>query len=126
MTADVTGDDAPGEDLAALITRALADLGRSQTWLAKETGIPLPTLNAWVRRTRGGDGRIDPERLRGLAAVLPVTVAEVFTAAGRRAPAELDEEREKKLLKLYRGLPVSSQRALIQQAEALARVTRAS
>lgn len=120
------GDDAraEGENLAALIKRSLGDAGRTQSWLAQESGIPLATINAWWtgRRTTG-----DPDRLRALAEVLPgVTVAEVFAAGGRRAPAALDEERERKLLRLYRELPVDQQRMLVQQAELLAKMSRAS
>ncbi|MFD8597000.1 helix-turn-helix domain-containing protein [Kitasatospora sp. NPDC059646] len=116
-----------GEDLSSLIRRALAEAGLNQTWLARETGIPLPTINAWVNRTRGTDGRIDPDRLRAIAGALPgVTVAEVFESAGRRAPGDLDAEREKKLLRLYRSLPTTQQRILIEQAELLARTARAS
>ncbi|MDH6111948.1 hypothetical protein P3T36_006869 [Kitasatospora sp. MAP12-15] len=120
-------DAAAPEDLSALLVRALAEVGRNQSWLAKETSIPLPTINAWVKRTRGGEGRIDPDRLRLIANVLPgVTVAEIFEAAGRRVPGPLDEERERKLLRLYRALPTASQRMLVEQAEMLAKVARAS
>lgn len=98
----------------------------SQRDLANRTGIAYSTLNAWVRRARGQGGGIDPDQLRALARGLGVTVAEVFAANGRRAPGDLDQEREAKLLRLYRNLAVDAQRALIQMAETLSRNTRAS
>jgi hypothetical protein len=114
------------EDLSALIVRRLAELDRNQAWLARTTEIPLATINAWVRRTRGGDGRVDPDRLRKVGDALGVTAAEAFEAAGRRAPGPLNEEREQKLLRLYRQMPTALQRALIEQAETMAKIARAS
>lgn len=116
------------EDLAALIQRVIDENpGLTQKALADCSGIAHQTINAWVKRRRGVGGGIDPDTLRALAKCLPkTTVAEVFAAAGRRAPAELDAEREKKLLRIFRNLPVSSQRALIQTAEAFEQSARAA
>ncbi|MFG2144105.1 helix-turn-helix domain-containing protein [Streptomyces sp. NPDC048696] len=118
-------DPAAGEDLAALLERALADVGRNQKELAEEAGIKYPTLNAWMNRTRGW-GRVDPEVWRSVAAALKkwgsnVTTADVFRAAGRAVPGPAEGERETRLLELYRRLPVTSQRALIACAEAMVR-----
>ncbi|MFJ6617612.1 transcriptional regulator [Kitasatospora sp. NPDC091335] len=118
-------DETAGEDLSALILRVLAETGRSQTWLAGRADIPLASLNAWVRRARGTAG-IDPDVLRRLADALGLTPAAVFAAAGRRVPAALNEEREKKMLRLFRELPTAQQRLLVQQAEAMVRIARAS
>lgn len=115
-----------GEDVAALIRRRLAEMGRSQRWLSDETGIAYSTLNHWVTRRRGTGGNIDSDDLRALAKGLQVAVAEVFTASGRRVPADLDQEREKKLLRLYRSLSTEGQRALISTAEVLGRSMKAS
>lgn len=115
-----------GEDLAALLLRRLAELGRTQRELATATGIPYSTLNAWATRRRGTGGGIDPDDLRKLAKALRLKVAEVFEANGRRVPGELNAEREAKLLRLYRNLSTEAQRALIQTAEVMSRSMRAS
>jgi transcriptional regulator with XRE-family HTH domain len=115
-----------GEDLAALLKRLLAEKDKSQAWLAAETGIPLATINAWIVGRRTPKGAAGTEALRKLAEVLGSTPKEMFEATGRRAPGPLSQEREEKLLRIYRGLSTEAQRALIQTAEALARVPRAS
>lgn len=115
-----------GEDLAALILRILAERGGlTQKWLAEESGIPYSTLNAWCTRRRGTTG-VDPDVLRVLGKALGVPARVVFEAAGRRVPGPSSEEREVKLLRLYRNLSVEGQRALIQMAEAMDRESRAS
>lgn len=114
------------EDVAALVLRRLGELRMSQRELATTTGIPYSTLNAWVTRRRGGGGGIDPDHLRALAKALKITAAEMFAANGRQTPGDLDEVREAKLLRLYRNLSVSGQRALIQTAETLSKGMRAS
>ncbi|MER7807864.1 helix-turn-helix transcriptional regulator [Streptomyces sp900116325] len=123
-------DPAPmGEDLAALLTRLLEEAGRTQKELATEAGIKYPTLNAWLNRTRG-TSRIDPDDLRAMVNTLrlwhvAVTPAQMFRAAGRKVPGPTDEEREQRLLRIYRELPTDSQRALIQTAEAMRSASRA-
>lgn len=123
------GDPAPkGEDLAALLARLLEETGKTQKDLAAAAKISYPTLNAWVNRTRG-TSRIDPATLRAMAEALRsfganVTPREVFESVGRQVPGRADEEREKRLLKIYRGLSAESQRALIQAAEAMYSVAR--
>lgn len=119
-------DASPGEDVAALIARRLAQTGMSQRELSDRTGIPYSTLNAWITRRRGGGGGINPDHLRKLAEVLDVTVREMFAANGRQVPGDLDREREAKLLRIFRNLTTEGQRALIQMAEALDQTTRAS
>jgi transcriptional regulator with XRE-family HTH domain len=129
MLLHVDTDQAPGgEDLAALIQRVISDNpGLTQKAIAEASGIPHATINAWITRRRGQGGRIDPDVLRALAAALPgVTVAEVFESSGRRVPADLNVEREQRLVKLFRNLSPEGQRAVIQTAEALSRAPRAS
>ncbi|MFI9824470.1 helix-turn-helix domain-containing protein [Streptomyces sp. NPDC052013] len=126
-----------GEDLAALITRLLDRVpDRTQKDLAAAAGISYPTLNAWMNRTRG-TSRVDPERLRALVDAfrrwgVEVTPREVFLAAGRPVPGRSDQEREDRLLRLYRQLPEAKQRDLVRAAEVMlkdaelvARVSRA-
>ncbi|MFJ5778207.1 helix-turn-helix domain-containing protein [Streptomyces sp. NPDC093094] len=125
------GDDPThqGEDLSSLLTRLLsASQGRTQKDLATEAGVSYPTLNAWMNRTRG-TSRIDPERLRAMVEVfrrwgVRTTPREFFEAVGRPVPGPSRDEREARLLKLYRQLPEERQRALIKDAEAMLQVSR--
>ena len=125
------GDDGvrEGEDLAALLERLLAKAsGKTQKDLASEAGISYPTLNAWMNRTRG-TSRVEPEKLRAMVEVfrrwgLKTTPREFFEAVGRPVPGPSRDEREAKLLRLYRQLPEARQRALIQDAEAMLQVSR--
>ncbi|MEU1152661.1 helix-turn-helix transcriptional regulator [Streptomyces sp. NPDC005918] len=117
-------------DLAALLERLLAEADRTQKELAEASGIKYPTLNAWMNRTRG-TSRINPDHLRKMAQVLrrwgaQVTPREVFEAAGRVVPGPTDEEREARLLRIYRALPARQQRSLIGIAEDMAAAIRIS
>ncbi|WP_406261922.1 helix-turn-helix domain-containing protein [Streptomyces chartreusis] len=130
------GDPDPGqdpprrdEDLAALLERLLAQApDRTQKDLAAEAGISYPTLNAWMNRTRG-TSRIDPEKLRAMVEVfrrwgVRTTPREFLEAVGRPVPGPSGDEREARLLKLYRQLPEARQRALLKDAEAMLQVSR--
>ncbi|MFI6403614.1 helix-turn-helix domain-containing protein [Streptomyces sp. NPDC050548] len=130
------GDEEPGNDptrqdvdLTALLERLLAQApGKTQKDLASAAGISYPTLNAWMNRTRG-TSRIDPEKLRAMVEVfrgwgVRTTPREFFEAVGRPAPGPSADEREARLLKLYRQLPEARQRALIKDAEAMLQVSR--
>ncbi|WP_405997967.1 helix-turn-helix domain-containing protein [Streptomyces sp. NBC_00829] len=125
------GDDGvrEGEDLAALLERLLAKApGKTQKDLATEAGISYPTLNAWMNRTRG-TSRVDPEKLRAMVDVfrrwgVRTAPREFFAAVGRPVPGPSQDEREAKLLRLYRQLPEARQRALVQDAEAMLQVSR--
>jgi transcriptional regulator with XRE-family HTH domain len=123
-------DLAASEDLAAILTRLIEEIpGKTQKDLATEAGVPYPTLNAWLSRTRG-TSRIAPETLRSLADVLrrwgaDVTVAQLLASVGRPVPGPADEEREKHLLRIYRELPATSQRALLEHAKLLQQSVRA-
>nr|WP_237519755.1 helix-turn-helix transcriptional regulator [Streptomyces sp. HUCO-GS316] len=115
--------------MAALLDRLLsASQGRTQKDLASEAGISYPTLNAWMNRTRG-TSRIDPEKLRAMVEVfrrwgVRTTPREFFEAVGRPVPGPSRDEREARLLKLYRQLPEARQRALLKDAEAMLQVSR--
>ncbi|WP_445524745.1 helix-turn-helix domain-containing protein [Streptomyces cyslabdanicus] len=116
-----------GEDLAALLERLLSQAkGKTQKNLADESGVTYQTLNAWMNRTRG-TSRIDPDRLRALAGAfrewgVETSVREFFEAVGRPAPGRLSEERESRLLKLYRQLPPDKQRLLVEDAEIMTKI----
>ncbi|MGW2826811.1 helix-turn-helix domain-containing protein [Streptomyces sp. NPDC001443] len=125
------GDDPARQDvdLATLLERLLAQApGKTQKDLASEADISYPTLNAWMNRTRG-TSRIDPEKLRAMVEVfrrwgVRTTPKEFFEAVGRPAPGPSGDEREARLLKLYRQLPEARQRALLKDAEAMLQVSR--
>ncbi|OQR59903.1 transcriptional regulator [Streptomyces maremycinicus] len=125
------GNDPPRQDadLAILLERLLAQVpGKTQKDLASAAGISYPTLNAWMNRTRG-TSRIDPEKLRAMVDVfrrwgVATTPREFFEAVGRPAPGPSGDEREARLLKLYRQLPEARQRALLKDAEAMLQVSR--
>ncbi|MET7451688.1 helix-turn-helix transcriptional regulator [Streptomyces sp. NPDC005574] len=126
-----TGHDPPRRDvdLVTLLERLLAQVpGRTQKDLAAESGISYPTLNAWMNRTRG-TSRIDPEKLRSMVEVfrrwgVRTTPREFFEAVGRPVPGPSGDEREARLLKLYRQLPEARQRALLKDAEMMLQVSR--
>ncbi|MEU3096592.1 transcriptional regulator [Streptomyces sp. NPDC006967] len=121
----------PAEDLAALLTRLLDQVpDRTQKDLAIEAGVRYPTLNAWMNRTRGTT-RIETQTLWALIDALrrwgvEVQPNDVFEAAGRPVPGRAGEEREQRLLKLYRQLPEERQRDLVKDAEAMLRISRVS
>jgi transcriptional regulator with XRE-family HTH domain len=117
------------DDLVTLLERLLAQApGRTQKDLAAEAGISYPTLNAWMNRTRG-TSRIDPEKLRAMVEVfrrwgVRTTPKEFFEAVGRPVPGPSGDEREARLLRLYRQLPEARQRALLKDAEMMLQVSR--
>ncbi|MGI5196530.1 helix-turn-helix domain-containing protein [Streptomyces sp. CA-288835] len=121
----------PGEDLAALLQRLLDESnGKNQKDLATAAGISYQTLNAWMNRTRG-TSRVDPDTLRSMVDVfrawgVKTTPREFFEAVGRPVPGPTNEEREARLLKIYRQLPEDKQRALVKDAEAMLAVSRVS
>src|SRR5688572_25810937 len=96
-----------GEDLAALLQRLLdQSQGKNQKDLATAAGISYQTLNAWMNRTRG-TSRIDPDTLRSMVDVfrrwgVKTTPREFFEAVGRPVPGPTNEEREARLLRIYR------------------------
>lgn len=127
----LAGDSAPtGEDLAALLLRLLGEVQRDQKELATAAEIGYTRLNMWLTRKRG-TSRVDPDELRRLAHALrawgaKVTPKQVFEAAGRPVPGPSGDEREARLLRLYRQLPDDKQRDVVKYAEALLSVVRVS
>ncbi|MCX4661469.1 helix-turn-helix domain-containing protein [Streptomyces uncialis] len=115
----------PGGGLGVLLTHLLDQVdGKTQKDLAEEAGVSPKTLSAWMTGTRG-TSRVRPETLRSLAAVLrrwgveDVSPRRIFEAAGRPVPGPTDQERELRLLEVYRQMPTPTQRALIATAEAM-------
>jgi transcriptional regulator with XRE-family HTH domain len=119
-----------GEDLAALLDRLLTTADKTQKELAAAAGLKYPTLNAWMNRTRG-TSRIDPDDLRRMVDVfrswgVETTPREFFESVGRQVPGPTDQEREARLLKIYRSLPARQQRSLIEIAEGMSSASRVS
>lgn len=86
----------------------------TQTELAKRSGIPLATINSWIRGKRGMEGRgPEPDALRAVASALNLPVETVFRAAGRWLPQEEDLTREQIILSMWRTLGPRD-RALIE------------
>ena len=118
------------EDLAAVLERLIAQRpDKTPKDLATEAGISYPTLNAWMRRTRG-TSRVQSDTLRALVKTfrswgVEVEPAEMFAAVGRAVPGGTDEEREARLLRVYRELPVDKQRDVVRYANALHTVSHA-
>ncbi|MFF3484912.1 helix-turn-helix domain-containing protein [Streptomyces sp. NPDC002701] len=104
--------------------------GRTQKDLAAAADISYPTLNAWMNRTRD-TSRVDPERLRAMVEVfrrwgVRTTPREFFASAGRPVPGSSGDKCEAQLLKSYRQLSESRQRALVKNAEAMLQPSRIS
>ncbi|MEV8600495.1 helix-turn-helix transcriptional regulator [Streptomyces griseoviridis] len=120
-----------GEDLAALLARLVADTpDKTPKDLATEAGVPYATLNAWMNRTRG-TSRVQPDTLRALVRVLrawgrEVTPREMFAAVGRAVPGGTDQEREARLLRLFRQLPTDRQRDVLKYCETQLSISHAS
>lgn len=114
-----------GEDLSQLLSHALAtNPGLTQKKISEVSGIPITTINSWVKAKRGSAGNVRADVLRRLADALPqeYTVARVFKAAGRRVPGPQSETREVVLLERYRGLTEPQQQALLDIADILRKV----
>ncbi|MDT0567863.1 helix-turn-helix domain-containing protein [Streptomyces sp. DSM 3412] len=119
-----------GEDLAALLLRLLPETQHTQKELATATGIKYTRLNQWLTGKRGTT-RVETDELHRIADALAqwgadVTRKQIFEASGRPVPGRASEEREARLLKIYRALPDAQQRDVVKYAEAMAAVTRVS
>jgi transcriptional regulator with XRE-family HTH domain len=127
VTADISAHAARPDDtdtLSSLLQRVFAEHPElTQKEVADRAGISKGTLNTWVLGTRGGAGRLNSEALRALANALPreYTVAQVFAAAGRRAPGPLNVERRDKLVGAFSELTERQQRAVIELIESMKR-----
>lgn len=113
------------DDLGALIQRRMDEKGWTITTIARRSGLAVSTVHAWKQgeRAQGSRGP-SPERLRKLAAGLELSAAEVFEAAGRRVPAALAPEDERRFLHLLAELSEDDRNVLIATAEAMRQRTR--
>ncbi|MFF9910662.1 helix-turn-helix domain-containing protein [Streptomyces sp. NPDC013457] len=108
------------ENLAQLIKRIRDTYNVSESEIARRIGVAPATVNSWTLGKRGGKRGPNPDKLRGLAREFPkFTEAEIFAAARREAPGPLDDEAEKRLVSLFRGLTEEQQRAKLIEMSAL-------
>lgn len=96
-----------GENLAALLKRAMDETGMTQSDIAEKSGVPLATLNAWITgRRKPSKTQRTADYLREVAGALPgaYSVGDVFKAAGRAVPGPLTPDGEARVLQIYRNL----------------------
>lgn len=108
------------ENLAQLIKRLKDTYNVNESEIARRIGVAPATVNSWslgVRGTKRGPNR---EKLRALAEAFPkFTEAEVFAAAGRKAPGPLSPDAEQRIAELYRQLTAEEQAIIETQMRAL-------
>ncbi|MCQ6250856.1 helix-turn-helix domain-containing protein [Streptomyces malaysiensis] len=113
-------DEERTEDLAQLLARLKSEYDVNESEIARRIGVAPATVNAWVNRKRGTGRGPNPVKLRALAQAFPkFTEAQIFAAAGRKAPGPLSPEDEEDLLKLFGRLTKEQQEMLKIQARAL-------
>lgn len=81
--------------------------GWNQSDLARHLGVLVGTVNTWVKGTRTPTG----ESLRKLAAGTDIDEARWVAATGRKVPADLDAEREARILAYWRSFSPAEQDA---------------
>lgn len=113
------------EDLAQLIARLKDKHQVSESEIARRIGVSAQAVNGWANRTRGGKRGPNRESLRRLHDAFPdFTEAEIFAAAGRRAPGPLSPEAEERIQELYRDLTAEQQAIVETQMRALVEMNR--
>ena len=114
-------DAVPVDILGALIQRRMDEKGWTITQVARRSKLPLSTVSAWKNgdRAKGNRGP-NPDKLRQLAEGLDLSVAEVFEAAGRRVPAALPPEEERRFTHLLGELSEADRKVVIATMEAMA------
>lgn len=105
-------------DFAALVSGAMTTHDVTQSELSRRTGIKVPTLSAWLNRTRRPTDR---DMIRAIAerGRIGLTVRELFAAAELPLPAPPDDARERRLVETWRELSEAEQRVLEATADAL-------
>lgn len=100
------------EDLAQLLARLKSEYDVNESEIARRIGVAPATVNAWVNRKRGTGRGPNREKLRALASAFPkFSEAEIFKAAGRKAPGPLSPDAQQRLLHLFGELTAEQQRA---------------
>lgn len=118
------GPDQPA-DLAELIARIKDVYGVTETEIARRIGVSVSTVNTWANRRRGTGRGPNPDKLRRLAEQFPrFTVADIFAAAGRKAPGPLTPDAKQRVLDLFEQLTAEQQEFTETQMRALAERNR--
>ncbi|MFF3730445.1 XRE family transcriptional regulator [Streptomyces sp. NPDC002476] len=108
------------EDLAQLIARLKDTYDVTDSEIARRIGVAPATVNSWVHRKRGTGRGPNKDKLRALAAAFPkFTEAEIFAAAGRRAPGSLSPDARDRILALIDELTEDQQQITEIQIRAL-------
>lgn len=103
-----TAETPRADDFAQTLKRLQDEYGVSGSEIARRISVHVSTVNTWVNR------KAVPRRdaIRALAREFPkFTEAELFAAAGRKAPGPVSPDAEARILELFRGLTEEQQRA---------------
>lgn len=120
----VENEGTPLEEDFAQILKRLRDTygGITDSEVARRIGLSVSAVNTWSNRKRTPKA----DAIRALAAAFPkFSEAELFAAAGRRAPGPLNPDAEQRILELYRGLTAEQQQAKEVEMRALNEMNRA-
>ena len=113
-------DAVPVDDLAALIRRVMDERDWTITTIARRSHLPTSTVHSWKNGDRATGSRgPSPDKLRQLAAGLGLTPAEVFEAAGRRVPATLPPDEERRFFHLLRAIAPEDRKVIEATMEAM-------
>ncbi|MFI6639992.1 helix-turn-helix domain-containing protein [Streptomyces sp. NPDC050504] len=96
-----------GETFPQILRRLIAHYdGISGTEIGRRTGMSGAAVSTWL----SGKRIPRPDTIRALSAAFPAfSEAELFAAAGRKAPGPLSPAAEERLLELFRGLTKEQQ-----------------
>jgi transcriptional regulator with XRE-family HTH domain len=94
------------DDFAQILKRLRDSYSVTETEVARRIGAHVSTVNNWAHRK----STPRPDAIRAIAREFPAfTEAELFAAAGRKAPGPLSKAAEERLLELFRGLTPEQQ-----------------
>lgn len=104
-------DNQRTENFAQLIARLKTEYGVNEVEIARRLGLHFSTVYNWSQGKRASKNGPRPATLRKLHDAFPkFSLPEIEAAAGRAAPGPLDDDAEKRILELYRGLTAEQQR----------------
>jgi transcriptional regulator with XRE-family HTH domain len=101
-----TADTPHADDFAQILKKLRDEYSVTETEVAQRIGAHVSTVNNWAHRKSSPR----PNAIRALAEAFPkFTEAQLFAAAGRKAPGPLSKAAEERLLELFRGLTPEQQ-----------------
>jgi transcriptional regulator with XRE-family HTH domain len=108
------------DDLGRLIERVMSEKSWTMSTLARRSGLSVSTLGSWKNGDRATGSRgPSPALLRKFADGAGLTVAEVYEAAGRKVPAAIDDEGERRFLHMYRAISGEDRRVVEATMQAM-------